>query len=52
MSAVRSAARAARSNANSDQIRREYIQYCSCSVVTIHGAYIVSFGVEYIVFLH
>jgi len=28
------------------------IQCCSCSVVTIHGAYIVSSSVESIVLLH
>ena len=28
------------------------IQCCSCSVVTIHGAYIVSFSVESVVILH
>ena len=28
------------------------LQCCSYSVVTIHGAYIVSFSVEYIVLLH
>ena len=28
------------------------VQYCSYSVVTIHGAYIVSFSVESIVLLH
>jgi hypothetical protein len=37
VSAVRSAARAARSNANSDQIHRKYFQF-TCSLSLLHCA--------------